>query len=152
MSKCFGNSCLSLSLQTLSLTHFAQPPISKQACWRNFIYWLTAAICQLLAHGRAQDSGWLCSHSQIEQKICVGEFGLVAKSCQTLCHPMDCIAHQTPLSMGFSRYWSGFPFPFPLYRVTTPYCPGKQGSSLRVRSGPHNRCWPVTSASVHVKW
>ena len=33
----------------------------------------------------------------------------VTKLCPTLCHPMDCVAHQTPLSMGFSRqeYWSG---------------------------------------------
>ena len=38
-----------------------------------------------------------------------------AKSCLTLCDPMDYIAHQTSLSMGFSRqeYWSGFPFPSP---------------------------------------
>ena len=112
MSKCFDNSCLSLSLQTLSLTHCAQPPISKRACWRNFIYWLTAAVCQLLAHGLEQDSGWLCSHSQIEQDICTGWCDLVAKLCQTLWDPMDCIAHQVPLSMGFSRWdsWSGFPF------------------------------------------
>ena len=29
--------------------------------------------------------------------------------------PMDCIAHQAPLSMGFSRkeYWNGSPFPSP---------------------------------------
>ena len=29
--------------------------------------------------------------------------------------PMDYIAHQVPLSMGFSRqeYWSGLPFPSP---------------------------------------
>ena len=28
---------------------------------------------------------------------------------------MDCVAHQAPLSMGFSRqeYWSGLPFPSP---------------------------------------
>ena len=40
---------------------------------------------------------------------------LVAKSCLTLCNPMNCIAHQAPLSMGFSRqeYWSGLPFPSP---------------------------------------
>ena len=33
----------------------------------------------------------------------------------TLCNPMDYIAHQAPLSMGFSRqeYWSGLPFPPP---------------------------------------
>ena len=33
----------------------------------------------------------------------------------TLCDPMDYIAHQAPLSMGFSRqeYWSELPFPPP---------------------------------------
>ena len=38
----------------------------------------------------------------------------VAKSCLTLCDPMD-LAHQVPLSVGFSRqeYWSGLPFPSP---------------------------------------
>ena len=32
-----------------------------------------------------------------------------------LCDPMDCVAHQAPLSMEFSRqeYWSGLPFPSP---------------------------------------
>ena len=31
--------------------------------------------------------------------------------CPTLCHPLDCTAHQAPLSTGFSRqeYWSGLP-------------------------------------------
>jgi len=35
-----------------------------------------------------------------------------AQSCLTLCNPMDCIAHQVPLSTEFSRqtYWSGLPF------------------------------------------
>ena len=34
--------------------------------------------------------------------------GLVAKSWPTLCHPMT-VAHQFPLSVGFSRqeYWTG---------------------------------------------
>ena len=41
-----------------------------------------------------------------------------AKSLQsnlTLCNPMDCVAYQAPLSMGFSRqeYWSGLPCPSP---------------------------------------
>ena len=37
----------------------------------------------------------------------------VAKSCLTLCDPMD-LAHQAPLSVGCPRpaYWSGLPFPF----------------------------------------
>ena len=37
------------------------------------------------------------------------------QSCLTLCEPMDCVACQAPLSMGFSRqkYWSGLPCPLP---------------------------------------
>ena len=40
---------------------------------------------------------------------------LVRQSCPALCDPMDYIAHQTPLSMEFSRqeYWNGLPFPSP---------------------------------------
>ena len=40
--------------------------------------------------------------------------GLVTKSCLTLAIPWT-VAHQAPLSMGFSRqeYWSGLPFPSP---------------------------------------
>ena len=39
----------------------------------------------------------------------------VTQSCLTLCDPMDYIAHQAPLSMGFSRqeYWAGLPCPHP---------------------------------------
>ena len=35
--------------------------------------------------------------------------------CSSICNPMDCVAHQAPLSMGFSRqeYWNGLPFPSP---------------------------------------
>ena len=37
------------------------------------------------------------------------------QSCLTPCDPMDCIAHQAPLSIRFLRqgYWSGLPFPSP---------------------------------------
>ena len=40
---------------------------------------------------------------------------LVTQSCLILCNPMDYIAHQAPLSVGFSRQecWSGLPFPSP---------------------------------------
>ena len=40
--------------------------------------------------------------------------GLVAKSCLTLAIPWT-VAHQAPLSMGFSRqeHWSGLQFPSP---------------------------------------
>ena len=42
--------------------------------------------------------------------VCV----LVIKSCPTVVTPWT-VAHQAPLSMGFSRQecWSGLPFPFP---------------------------------------
>ena len=41
-----------------------------------------------------------------------GGGGLVAQSCWTLATPWT-VAHQAPLSIGFSRqeYWSGLPFP-----------------------------------------
>ena len=38
---------------------------------------------------------------------------LVAKLCQTLCDPMDSIAHQASLSMAQQEHWNGFPFPPP---------------------------------------
>ena len=43
--------------------------------------------------------------------------GSVAQSCLTLCNPMEYIAGQVPLSIGFSRqeYWNGLPFPPPLF-------------------------------------
>ena len=39
--------------------------------------------------------------------------GKLLQWCLTLCDPMDCIAHQIHLSMGFSRqeYWRGLPCP-----------------------------------------
>ena len=39
----------------------------------------------------------------------------VAQSGPTLFDPINCVAHQAPLSMEFSRkeYWSGLPFPSP---------------------------------------
>ena len=42
--------------------------------------------------------------------------------CPTLCDPMDCIACQAPLSMGFSRqeYWSGLPCPPQGWRLSQP--------------------------------
>ena len=40
---------------------------------------------------------------------------LAAQSCLTLCNSMDYKAHQSPLSMKFSRqeHWNGLPFPSP---------------------------------------
>ena len=40
----------------------------------------------------------------------------VAQSCLTLCNPWT-VAHQAPLSLGFSKpeHWSGLPFPPPMH-------------------------------------
>ena len=58
----------------------------------------------------------------IQGKPCVYTYVCVCwslQSCLTLCDPMDCIAHQAPLSMGFSRqeYWSGLPFPSLVHKM-----------------------------------
>ena len=47
---------------------------------------------------------WVCERARVYS---------VAQLCLALCDPMDCsVAHQAPLSMGFSRqeYWSGLHF------------------------------------------
>ena len=46
--------------------------------------------------------------------LCVKVKVIVAQSCLTVCNACA-VAHQTPLSMGFSRqeYWSGLPFSSP---------------------------------------
>ena len=57
-----------------------------------------------------------CSYHNFRLLACkfvrkCGGGGLVTKSCLTLVTPWT-VAHQAPLSMGFSRqeYWSGLPF------------------------------------------
>ena len=60
--------------------------------------------------------------------------GLAAQSCPTLAAPWT-VAHQAPLSIGFSRqgYWSGLPFPSPVDLPkpgNEPGCPALQADSL----------------------
>ena len=43
----------------------------------------------------------ICSYGQSD--LDKGKESEVAQSCPTLCDPMDCVAYQAPLSMGFSR-------------------------------------------------
>ena len=54
------------------------------------------------------------SHGYKVSAISGGGGGLVAKSCPALATQWT-VAHQVPLSMGFSRqeYWSGLQFPSP---------------------------------------
>ena len=72
----------------------------------------------------------------------------VAQSCPTLSDPMDCVAHQASLSMGFSRqeYWSGLPFSFPgdlPDAVIEPRSPALQADSLP--SEPLGKPWKIQS-------
>ena len=59
---------------------------------------------------RWENQRLLAQHHKTNQYKCV----LVTQSCPTLGDPWT-VAHQAPLSMGFSRqeYWSGSPFPSP---------------------------------------
>ena len=62
---------------------------------------------------RKTESVTVSSHQEfLLQHACASS---VTKSRFTLCNPMDYIAHQSPLSMGFPRqeYWSELPFPPP---------------------------------------
>ena len=49
------------------------------------------------------------------KSVCVCVHAKSLQSCPTLCDPMATVAHQAPLSVGFSRqkYWSGLPCPPP---------------------------------------
>ena len=52
-----------------------------------------------------------CQFTGITKNVCAC---ILSQSCPTLCDPWA-VAHQTPLSMEFSRqeYWGGLPFPLP---------------------------------------
>ena len=99
-----------------SLNIYMTLPVINHDLERNFSKWSnnkkTNFICQTkkrLNHLSIPFSKMLFSN-HYHLKV------LVTQSCPTLCHPMDCIAHQTPLSVGFPRqeYWSGLLFPFPI--------------------------------------
>ena len=66
---------------------------------------------------------------------------MYAQSCLTFCIPMDCVAHQAPLSMELSRqeYWSGSPFPAPGDHAN----PGMESLSL---ASPTLAGWFFTTA------
>ena len=79
-----------------------------------------------------------------------GGGGLVAKSCPTLVTPWT-VAHQAPLSMGFSRYeyWSGLPFSSPgdlPNPEIEPRSPALQADSLptELQGKPWRRAWQPT--------
>ena len=72
---------------------------------------------------------------------------LVAKSCPILCNPWT-VAHQAPMSMGFSRqeYWSGLLFPspgdlpYPGIEPTTPASPALAGGFFTTKPPIELQC------------
>ena len=64
------------------------------------------------AHSDLQNPACLTHHQCLKRAA----GGLVTQACPTLATPWT-VAHQAPLSMGFSRqeYWSGLPFPSPMH-------------------------------------
>ena len=66
---------------------------------------------------------------------------LVAKLCPTICNPMDYMAHQTPVSMGFSRqeYWSG---------LLISFCRG----SSQPRDRTHVSCIGIIGRQILYHW
>ena len=67
-----------------------------------------------LFHSKGARLSLFCStQSLVLREMCWFSPSVMSNSC----NPMDCmyVAHQVPLSMGFSRqdYWSGLPFPSP---------------------------------------
>ena len=47
------------------------------------------------------------SHTSINFNFFILKHSMHTKSHQTLCDPMDCVAHQAPLTMGFSSKNTG---------------------------------------------
>ena len=103
--------------------HFINKPLSSADLYRKwaFFWWASLAL-------------W-CGKLERDLFCLQSGGGLVAKSCPTLCDPMNCVACQVPLSMGFSiqEYWVGLPFPSPGNLPnpgTEPSCPALQADSL----------------------
>ena len=73
--------------------------------------WATFISFPFLQDGLCHTQVCCMYHSNIHllyARQCYKHFEvLVAQSCPTLCNPMDCIACEDPLFMGFPRQWSG---------------------------------------------
>ena len=74
-----------------------------------------------------------------------------AQSCPTLCDPMDCVAHQAPLSMGFPRqeYWDGLPFPPPGVLSHPGIEPGSPASLRHLGSPLSHDCFCKGTTSLN---
>ena len=85
-----------------------------------------------------------------------GGGGLVVKLCPTLTTPWT-VAHQAPLSMGFSRqeYWSGLPFPSPgdpSHTGIEPGSPALQADSLPTELRGNVECQFLFSSGFLSCW
>ena len=102
---------------TLVLDHLILPYKSQKVCCDLFLhsfclFCLFTLICIISVDLSLSPSNLFCYVQS--SFIPMGCIVLVTQSCLTLCNPWT-IAHQAPLSMGFSRqeYQSGLSFPSP---------------------------------------
>ena len=87
------------------------------------------AHCQYPVRSYPQSGSLSCTTFSFSCITCVFVcVRTVYQLCPTLCNPLDCIAHQAPLSTELFRqgYWSGLPFPPPGYLPD----PGIESTSL----------------------
>ena len=110
--------------------------VKKLRCRKDLIFYFLLSLRALSGYthsvsGFCQPPGNMClrhphleSHSAPLFQSSDSRFFPMGRLCGILfshsfmcdsCNPMDCVAHQAPLSMGFFRqeYWSGLPCPAP---------------------------------------
>ena len=114
--------CTALKLLHSHFTCACQIPRPIQNVWILYLKNSSSIFCDDLngkrlgkGHVRIHTAEPLCCAPEvITLLIHYGGGGLAAQSCPTLAIPWT-VAHQAPLSTGFSRQecWSGFPFPSP---------------------------------------
>ena len=119
LSLLFSLSVMSKSLQPHALQHVRLPcPSPSSRAYSNscpLSWWCHPTISSsVVPFSSCLQSFPAPGSLSAINDICMKVKVLVTQSCPTLCHPWT-VAHQAPLSMGFSRqeYWRGQPFPSP---------------------------------------
>ena len=100
------NQCVfGITLHKKTLYEFSEFPVPS----RSWEYrWGSRQQCPRSIQWSLQVIIVFCEHLNMGLSVKV----LVAQLCLTLCDPMDCVAHQAPLSMEFSRKKSWVSIPF----------------------------------------
>ena len=112
----FSLSVVSKSLRSHALQHarLPCPSPSPRACSNScpLSWWCHDHLVLFVPFSSCLQSSPVPGSLSTINDICMKVKVLVTQSCPTLCNPWT-VAHQAPLSMGFSRqeHWRGQPFP-----------------------------------------